>query len=124
MVFFDYIFGKKETEDAQDPSLWKKLTSTDQIEIIKNLSKDKKIIIFKHSTRCGISGMVWRQFQSKVEERDDILYFYVDVLAHREVSDALMHEFQVIHQSPQVIILNRESVVAHASHSSINSLQF
>lgn len=124
MGLIDKIFGKKETEEPENPSLWKKLTSTDQIDVIKNLSKDKKIIIFKHSTRCGISGMVWRQFQSKVEDREDVLYFYVDILAHRDVSDALMHEFQVIHQSPQLIILDNELVVSHASHSAINSLDF
>ncbi|MDN6281062.1 MAG: bacillithiol system redox-active protein YtxJ [Psychroflexus sp.] len=123
MGLINKIFGKTEVQEPQQPSLWKKLTSMDQIDVIKDLSKDKKVIIFKHSTRCGISGMVWRQFQSKVKEDEEILFFYVDILASRDVSDALIHEFQVIHQSPQVIILKDEKVISHASHNSINALE-
>lgn len=123
MGLINKIFGKAETQKPQEPSLWKKLTSVDQINVIKDLSKDKKIVIFKHSTRCGISGMVWRQFQHKAVKSDTTLFFYVDILANRDVSDALMHEFQVIHQSPQAIILENEKVISHASHNSINALE-
>ena len=37
--------------------IWKKLESEEQLEQLKTASQEKKVLIFKHSTRCPISSM-------------------------------------------------------------------
>nr|HAD51536.1 thioredoxin family protein [Algoriphagus sp.] len=52
---------------------WKKLTEEAQIEEIKALSKERPVMIFKHSTRCSVSSMsldrLLRNWKAEDEER-------------------------------------------------------
>lgn len=99
---------------------WFKLTKVEQLDNLKQISNEKLVVIFKHSTRCGISRMVWNQFQASADfPKEQVELFYLDLLIYREVSDAITQEFQVLHQSPQLILLQHEEVVHHASHSAI-----
>jgi len=86
-------------------------------------SKAKTQIIFKHSTSCGISRMVIKMFNSTypvTSEQADL--YYLDLHAYREVSNETGYHFQVIHQSPQLLIIRNSVVVAHASHGAISGI--
>ncbi len=50
-----------------------------------------------------------------------MLVFYL--LNHRDVSNAIVERFHVVHQSPQLIIIKDGKAVADASHEGINALQ-
>mgnify|MGYP000188335305 CR=1 FL=1 len=57
------IFGNKTSKEVEETYLnWTPLISVDEIKTIKEISKRQAILIFKHSTRCGISRMVMNQF--------------------------------------------------------------
>jgi bacillithiol system protein YtxJ len=43
-------------------------------------------------------------------------------LSYREVSNEIGYKFQVIHQSPQLLVIKNGVAVAHASHGAINEL--
>lgn len=110
----------KENSSSQPQLTWLKLTKIEQLTELKKRSNEKVVVIFKHSTRCGISRMVWNQFQAGANfSADEVELFYLDLLSYREVSNAVAEAFQVYHQSPQLIVIQHEEVVHHSSHSAI-----
>jgi bacillithiol system protein YtxJ len=117
------LFGNKDASGEEKKSInWKQLTSMEQLDEIVSASKSKTVAIFKHSTRCGISRMVLRNFENSYtlsEEQLDL--YYLDLLSYRDISDAIGHRFQVIHQSPQLLVIKNGTAVAHASHHSIHA---
>jgi bacillithiol system protein YtxJ len=114
--FFKSNDSDKETKKA--PALsWKSLQSEAQLEDIKAQSNVRLQIIYKHSSSCGISSMVQRQLEKSLLEFNGRADFYfLDLLSFRAVSNKVASTFQVMHQSPQLILLKNDTVVAHDSH--------
>ena len=84
-------------------------------------SFEKKVAIFKHSTRCHISKTVLRNFESEVQNTDkNVEYYFLDLLAHRNLSNKIAEDFGVEHQSPQLIVLENGKSVKDASHQAIS----
>ena len=102
---------------------WIALNNMEQLDVIVENSKTKTQLIFKHSTRCGVSRMVISQFKKdyKLSENDADLY-YLDLLNFRAISNAIAEKFQVRHESPQLLIIKNGVVVVHDSHGGINRL--
>ena len=126
MGLFNKIFGSDNDVDRKEPNKiqWIPLASISQLEDITAASVGKPQVIFKHSTTCGISRMVLNMFTSSYTlESGAIDMYFLDLLANREVSNAVAEKFQVRHQSPQMLIVKNGVVVAHDSHGSINGLQ-
>lgn len=124
MGILNNIFGRKEVESSKEEEKlylnWIPLTSIDQLEEIKELSKTESIFIFKHSTRCGISRIVIKQFEGLfTEEHKNLKVYYLDLLIYRNVSNEVGDSFQVIHQSPQLLVIKNEVSVLDVSHNDI-----
>ena len=107
MGFLKNIFGDKTSKEVEETYLsWTPLVSVEDIDTIKEISKNQSVLIFKHSTRCGISRMVIKQFESLFnEENKQLKVYYLDLLNFREVSSKLSEDFQVIHESPQLLVI-------------------
>jgi bacillithiol system protein YtxJ len=100
---------------------WIKLTDENQLEECWNLSHQKPQLIFKHSTRCSISIMALTRFQgSGILDNDAIDSYYLDLLKFRNISNAIEAKSGVIHQSPQVIVLNKGEVFLSETHGMID----
>lgn len=124
MGIFNNMFGGKENEKPKDEKKsylnWIPLTSLEQLAEIKEASKTKTVLIFKHSTRCGISRMVMKQLENLfTEEHQSLKVYYLDLLNYRNISDEVGYTFQVMHQSPQLLIIKNEVSVHNASHYDI-----
>lgn len=125
MGLFNELFGKKDGDSMKEEKTipWISLTSLDQLNEIEVKSKTKTQIIFKHSTSCGISRMTMNMFKSNYDfSADEIDLYYLDLLAYREVSNETGYKFQVMHQSPQLLVIKNAVVVAHTSHGAIAEL--
>ena len=100
---------------------WIKLTDENQLNECWNLSHQKPQLIFKHSTRCSISIMALTRFQgSGILDSDAIDSYYLDLLTFRNISNAIETKSGVVHQSPQVIVLNKGEVFLSETHGMIN----
>jgi bacillithiol system protein YtxJ len=67
--------------------------------------------------------MVLNQFVDIYElNTDQIDLYFLDLLSYRSVSDEVGFKFQVMHQSPQLLVIKNGEVVAHASHGQINAV--
>lgn len=120
MGFLDQIFGKKEEQD-QTKTLWKKIETHKDLDLAVEKSFQQKVLIFKHSTRCFISKTVLKSFEKQMENSDkDQTYYFLDLIAHRDISNEIESRFDVTHQSPQLIALENGKAVYNASHQSID----
>jgi monothiol bacilliredoxin len=96
-----------------------------QIDEILKLSQQKPVLLFKHSTQCGISSIILRRFESKIADKiDHYNYYYLDLLQYRSISDFVAEKFDIPHQSPQLITIRNGRVSEHNSHNEIMDVTF
>lgn len=100
---------------------WISLLDMNQLDLIVEESKTKPVVIFKHSTRCIISKMALRGFESDYNLGDDFICYYLDLIAHRAISNEITNRFGIEHQSPQILIVKNGKVVFHESHEGIDA---
>ena len=123
MGIFNTLFGGSGHSKELKTIPWIALNDLMQLDTIKRHSINKTQVIFKHSTRCGISSMVMRQFVDNYKLTDkDIDLHYLDLLRYRPISDAIADAFNIRHESPQLLVVKNGVVVSHASHGDINAL--
>jgi bacillithiol system protein YtxJ len=117
------IFGGEKEAKEEKILPWIPLNDLKQIEYIRKKSSIKPQVVFKHSTRCGISNMVQRQFIDyyNFSEKELDLY-YLDILSYRNISNEIGYAFQLLHESPQLLVIKNGTLVAHASHGQINAV--
>lgn len=124
MGLFDKVFKserdivKKEIEEVP----WHALTHSEQLEEIERESEKMPVVIFKHSTRCGISRMVLNNFERNYDLPKDkqVKLYMLDLIANRNISNEVADRFGVRHESPQMIIIRDRKVVHHASHQGVD----
>jgi bacillithiol system protein YtxJ len=97
---------------------WIELNDEHQLEEIKEKSKNKPQVIFKHSTRCSISSMA----KSRLDKSPDpkgVDFYFLDLIQYRKISNQIAETFAVPHASPQVLVIKNGKSVYDESHSGI-----
>ena len=98
---------------------WISLESAEQLSGIKQ--QEGYSIIFKHSTRCSISLMAKRRFEMDWESLpDNVPVYFLDLIKHRDISNQIAEDFQVYHQSPQLLLIKDGECILDQSHSGIS----
>ena len=121
MSFLKNMFGTSEGNQYVSKVGWIQLTDLDQLDEIISESKDKLVIVFKHSTRCGVSRMVLKQFEKEFDLQEKTTSYFLDLLEYRNVSNEITSRFKVVHESPQLLLIRDGKTIYHASHSNINA---
>lgn len=126
MSLFKNMFGSSEEENHLVPKgetkiEWRQLTDLGQLNEIVDLSNNQAVLIFKHSTRCSISRMALKNFEKEFDLEDKIIPYFLDLLNHRDISNEIASRFEVVHQSPQLLLIKNGSVIYHDSHSGIDA---
>ncbi|MBC7865937.1 MAG: bacillithiol system redox-active protein YtxJ [Gloeobacteraceae cyanobacterium ES-bin-316] len=98
---------------------WIPLSTLDEVDIIKKKSFEHPQLIFKHSTRCSISSMAKSRLDRATAPPDSEFY-YLDLIAHRNISAHVAETFKVAHESPQVLLIKNGECVYDESHSGID----
>ncbi len=101
---------------------WNNLENPDQLNQIIDESTNVNILIFKHSTRCSISRATLDRLERNWKESEipNVKPYFLDLLAYRSISNAIAEQFQVEHQSPQVLIIRDGKSVYDNSHYGID----
>jgi bacillithiol system protein YtxJ len=100
---------------------WIHLTDEEQLKDILSRSGNKPQVIFKHSTRCSISSVAFQRLQ-KAKQPEGIDFYYLDLLAHRPLSNKVSEVFKVHHESPQVLVIRDGQCIYDESHLAISML--
>lgn len=98
---------------------WINLTQEQQLDAIKEQSKAKPVVIFKHSTRCSISAMAKNRLERESAPAN-VDFYYLDLIQYRPISNKIADEFQVHHESPQILLIKNGECVYEESHNGID----
>ncbi len=79
------------------------------------------VVIFKHSPTCPVSWMAHHQVSNFRLSRPEIPVYLLLVRKHRDVSDELARRTGVRHESPQVLVFKKGSLLGSASHDQVTS---
>ncbi|MFV8337382.1 bacillithiol system redox-active protein YtxJ [Flavobacterium sp. RSP29] len=122
MSFFKNMFNSSDDKDLNENKInWNELTDLGQLNEIIAISNEKPIAIFKHSTRCSVSRMALKQFENEFNSSDKVTPYFLDLIAHRDISNAIADQFGVTHQSPQLILIKDGKAIYNVSHSDIDA---
>lgn len=126
MGIFDSLFGNSQDKNSPNPDktattlAWTSLNRIEQLDQLVEDSNRRAVVIFKHSTSCGISRMVLKQFESEYDIEPGVLQpVYLDLKAYREVSNAIADRFGIRHESPQLLLIKNGTAVYSESHGGI-----
>lgn len=113
----------KKSSNVERPSVeWTMLNEEGQLKDIIAESHNQDVLIYKHSTRCGISGMaLGRLERGWSEELTDIKTYFLDLIAFRDLSNQVAQTFEVYHESPQVILIRAGKAIYNDSHMGISA---
>lgn len=98
---------------------WIELKEKDQIDQIKEKSFERPQAIFKHSTRCSISSTAKNRLD-KSEPAPGVDFYFLDLIRHRELSNEIAKDFQVYHESPQLLLIRNGECIYEESHMGIS----
>jgi bacillithiol system protein YtxJ len=88
-------------------------------------SRERPVLLFKHSRYCGVSCEALDELQSHIDARGpgSVAYKMITVQTHRPVSDAASQRLGIRHETPQAILLRDGKAVWNASHFRITASQ-
>ena len=101
---------------------WITLQTENQLMDIQQKSYDQPVLIFKHSTRCSVSRTALDRLERNwnSEEITEVQPYYLDLIANRNISNLIAQDFDVEHQSPQVLLIRNGKAVYDRSHFDID----
>jgi len=85
------------------------------------LSHERPVLLFKHSTRCPTSAFAHHEFQSYASEAAarGVECAQVLVVESRAVSTEIASALGVRHESPQAILIRNGEAIWHDSHGAL-----
>ena len=93
-----------------------KLDTLENLERLFAESHSRPVVLFKHSTSCGISFGVYREVATVGSDVNVVV-----IQTHREISNAIADRTGIRHESPQAIVLECGRATYHASHYDIEA---
>jgi monothiol bacilliredoxin len=98
------------------------LSDVDELEAAIEESRERPVLVFKHSRTCGISAEALDELRTHVDRAEPgVSYKLITVQSHRRVSDEATLRFGIRHETPQVILLRDGRPVWNASHFRITA---
>jgi bacillithiol system protein YtxJ len=125
MNFLKNIFKENtsnSTETSKEDVAFFTLDKMEQFDEIDEISATKPVVIFKHSTRCSISRMALKQFETEFQFPEEKINWYVlDLLNYRDLSNEIASRYHIVHQSPQIVVIRNGKAIFNESHDSISA---
>src|SRR5574339_82269 len=98
------------------------LSDLDALETAIEESRERPVVLFKHSRTCGVSCQALDELHRLAEQAArGATYKVITVQSHRSVSDHAARRLGVRHETPQAIVLRDGKPVWKASHFRITA---
>jgi len=98
---------------------WIHLTAEDQLQKIIVKSQEKPQVIFKYSSCCQLSVVVFQRLQQNGCP-GDVDFHFLDLTNYNRISEKVSETFGVPNQSPQILVINEGQCIFHESHPGIS----
>lgn len=98
---------------------WINLQTEEELNQLKQKSYTKPQIIFKHSTRCSISSVAKNRLERSLQP-EELDFHYLDLIKFRPISAKIAEDFNVYHESPQILVIKSGECIYDESHSAID----
>ena len=100
------------------------LSDIDELEAAIAESRERPVLVFKHSRTCGISAEALDALRTHVERAEaGVSYKVITVQSHRRVSDEAAARFGIRHETPQAILVREGRAIWAASHFRVNAAE-
>jgi thioredoxin 1 len=101
------------------------LRDVESVEAAIAESRERPVLLFKHSRYCGVSCEALDELRSHIDAQaaSTVAYKMVTVQTHRPVSDAIAQRLGIRHETPQAILIRHGKTVWNASHFRITATQ-
>jgi bacillithiol system protein YtxJ len=98
------------------------LSDLDMLEAAIAESRERPVLLFKHSRTCGVSAEALDELRAHLD-RDSAgaTYKMVTVQSHRQLSNEVADRLGVRHETPQAILIRDGRPVWKASHFRITA---
>ncbi len=97
----------------------KELTSLADLDAVLGPSSGP-VALYKHSTQCGLCDTAIGEVQAfEAKHPGSATIYYLDLLEHRDVSNAIAQRLGIRHESPQFIVLKDGKPVTVLNHRAI-----
>lgn len=93
-----------------------KIFSEDQLN--QALEENNTLFLLKHSTTCPISQNAFEQYE-KFSKEENVPCYYLYVQEARPLSNYVAEQYDVKHESPQVLYFKQGNVEWNTSHFDI-----
>jgi len=112
---------KQKLSDNKQYNSYKHLLKNYSLSDINFLSQNNKVLILKHSPRCIVSKTIMKEFIKFYEGNKDRFYYVViDVIENRNISNQISENYKIIHQSPQILLIENEECIYSEDRDEIN----
>ena len=98
---------------------WNELSTLKDLESALQRSHEQPVMLFKHSTRCPVSSMAKRLTEQRWDH-PGIAPYFLDLIAFRDVSQAIAQQLGVDHESPQLLLVKNGAATQVMSHHDID----
>jgi bacillithiol system protein YtxJ len=98
---------------------WIHLTVEDQLQKLIVKSQEKPQVIFKYSSCCQFSEVVFQRLQKNCCP-GEIDFHFLDLTNYSDISEKVSETFGVPDQSPQILVINEGQCIFHESHPEIS----
>ena len=100
---------------------WRTITTEEDIEEMMRQSQSTACLVYKHSTRCTMSEMMKYILEEEWDFGEtELIPYYLDILAHKKLAAKIADDFQVYHQSPQVLLIQEGECTFDEDHKAIS----
>jgi bacillithiol system protein YtxJ len=111
MSIIDRLLGTFEETLHDD---WHPLTEEKQLQEIVQTS-------YENGSECGTSSMAKHTLETGWDfQKEELDFYYLDLLAFRPISNKVAETFKVVHHSPQIIVIKDGEALYNTSHHNIS----
>jgi bacillithiol system protein YtxJ len=98
---------------------WNFIANEIDLQNAVDYSFEKPVLLFKHSTRCSISSLAKNRIERGESDNYSKIYL-LDLIKFRAISDEIAKQFNVLHESPQLLKIVKGKCTFHASHQNVS----